>query len=183
MKKQNVIILFLIAGINLGTLRFVQPLSQNLSDLGNALGHRYYLLIWAVSSACLFFFYTWRIMKRCHYPYRFMHVLLVLCCVGMILSVLLPYQPYVYHELSKWHTRLAMLSTIGYVLLFFHLLYYLFFQNVLLFQKGILYYGMIVLFDALLYVLNGGVSTLLEISFPILMSIYLPYLEHQLSST
>lgn len=50
-----------IAGIwiiNLNTLWFVKPLSQNLSHLGNALHMRWYLMLWAASAALYFYVYT-----------------------------------------------------------------------------------------------------------------------------
>ena len=46
-QKSFIIILWLI---NLNTLWFVTPLSQNLSHLGNALHMRWYLILWAASA-------------------------------------------------------------------------------------------------------------------------------------
>lgn len=100
-------------------------------------------------------------------------LLLTLCCLGMVISVLLPYAPYEYAELSKWHTRLAMGSTIVYVLIICHILTYLFTMNLTAFQKAVRPYALLVVFELLLYLLNGGVSTLLEIFFPMAMSVYL----------
>lgn len=159
--------------INLNTLWFVRPLSQNLSHLGNALHMRWYLVLWAASAALYFFIYTRRWMYNIGYHSVPAKLLLTLCCLGMVLSVLLPYAPYEYAELSKWHTRLAMGSTIVYVLIICHILTYLFTMNLTAFQKAVRPYALLVVFELLLYLLNGGVSTLLEIFFPMAMSVYL----------
>lgn len=159
--------------INLNTLWFVQPLSQNLSHLGNALHMRWYLVLWAASAALYFFIYTRRWMYNIGYHSVPAKLLLTLCCLGMVISVLLPYAPYEYAELSKWHTRLAMGSTIVYVLIICHILTYLFTMNLTAFQKAVRPYALLVVFELLLYLLNGGVSTLLEIFFPMAISVYL----------
>ena len=159
--------------INLNTLWFVRPLSQNLSHLGNALHMRWYLVLWAASAALYFFIYTRRWMYNIDYHSVPAKLLLTLCCLGMVISVLLPYAPYEYAELSKWHTRLAMGSTIVYVLIICHILTYLFTMNLTAFQKAVRPYALLVVFELLLYLLNGGVSTLLEIFFPMAMSVYL----------
>ena len=159
--------------INLNTLWFVRPLSQNLSHLGNALHMRWYLVLWAASAALYFFIYTRRWMHNIGYHSVPAKLLLTLCCLGMVISVLLPYAPYEYAELSKWHTRLAMGSTIVYVLIICHIRTYLFTMNLAAFQKAVRPYALLVVFELLLYLLNGGVSTLLEIFFPMAMSVYL----------
>lgn len=165
-----------IAGIwiiNLNTLWFVKPLSQNLSHLGNALHMRWYLILWAASAALYFYVYTRKWMASLEYRNRLGWLVLSLSCLGMVFSVLLPYAPYVHATLSKWHTRLAMGSTILYVLLIFHILCELLTRDVAAFQKVAGPYAMLVVFELLLYLLNGGVSTLLEICFPMTMSLYL----------
>ena len=169
-QKLSIVALWLI---NLNTLWFVRPLSQNLSHLGNALHMRWYLVLWAASAALYFFIYTRRWMYNIGYHSVPAKLLLTLCCLGMVISVLLPYAPYEYAELSKWHTRLAMGSTIVYVLIICHILTYLFTMNLTAFQKAVRPYALLVVFELLLYLLNGGVSTLLEIFFPMAMSVYL----------
>ncbi|MFR6487268.1 MAG: hypothetical protein ACLUQK_07040 [Clostridium sp.] len=101
-QKLSIVALWLI---NLNTLWFVRPLSQNLSHLGNALHMRWYLVLWAASAALYFFIYTRRWMHNIGYHSVPTKLLLTLCCLGMVISVLLPYAPYEYAELSKWHTR------------------------------------------------------------------------------
>ena len=112
-------------------------------------------------------------MASLEYRNRLGWLVLSLSCLGMVFSVLLPYAPYVHAPLSKWHTRLAMGSTILYVLLIFHILCELLTRDIAAFQKVAGPYAMLVVFELLLYLLNGGVSTLLEICFPMTMSLYL----------
>lgn len=165
-----------IAGIwiiNLNTLWFVRPLSENLSHLGNALHMRRYLLLWAASAALYFYVYTRRWMTSIGYCNQLGRLALLLSCLGMVVSVLLPYAPYVHAALSKWHTRLAMGATVLYVLLICHILCELLARDLTDFQRTARPYAVLVVFELLLYLLNGGVSTLLEICFPMAMSIYL----------
>lgn len=159
--------------INVGTYFFVEPLSQNLSDLGNQLGQKNYLILWGVSSAIYFYIYTRFFIKKSQYSNRIGSVLLLLSCCFMILSVLIPYAPYEFPQLSKWHTRIAMWGTVLYVLVFFHILTSCLKTDVLLFHQAFPPYCMLVVFDLLLYLLNGGVSTLLETTFAVGMSFYL----------
>lgn len=71
----------------------------------------------------LFFWYTLKLMQAFRYSSSLGKFCLGVVCIIMIISVCLPYDPIQYPQLSKWHTRLAMWSTIGYVLLFFHFLF------------------------------------------------------------
>lgn len=159
--------------ICLNCLWFVKPLSENLSYLGNGLHMRGYVLLWAITCAICFYVFTMKWIKNIQYTHKAGKILLLLSCLGMVISVCLPYAPYEYVVLSKWHVRLAMLSTTLYILIVFHILYTLQKTNILLFQKAFKPYLYIVIIDLLLYVLYGSVSTLLEISFPMAMVIYL----------
>lgn len=166
----------LLALINLSALCFVHPFSQNLSDLGNSLGHFPLLFLWSSSASLYFFTYTSIFIKKKGVFYPFARFLLFFICLLMILSICIPYDPFQFPIASKWHIRIAMLATISYVLFFFHLLTTLLNYDLFTFQKAFPPYCFLVVFDLLLYLLNGGVSTLLEISFTIGMSLYLYYL-------
>lgn len=176
LKRIQPFFVLMILFINLGTYFFVKPLSQNLSDLGNLIGHKDYLIAWGVSSAVYFYIYTCFFIKKSRYSNRIGSVFLLISCIFMIISVCIPYAPYDLPQLAKWHTRIAMWGTVLYVLVFFHILTSCLKTDVLLFQKGFYPYCMLVVFDLLLYLLNGGVSTLLETSFAVGMSFYLYYM-------
>lgn len=168
-KLQKTLVIMIVF-INLGTLCFVAPLSQNLSDLGNELGHRYYLIIWAASASLYFLFYTYVIMQQSNYKNRLVTLCLCISCIGMLISVLLPYAPHQLPVLAKWHTRTAIASTTLYVLTFYMYLFHLMKKDFLLFQQRCSRFTTLVSFDLLLYLIHGGVSTLLEITFTIGMS-------------
>ena len=162
--------------INLGTFFFVHPLSQNLSDLGNALGHQGYLILWGSSAALYFFIYTAILIKKSSYSHRLGKALLLISCCCMILSVCIPYLPTTFPLLSKWHTRIAMAGTVLYVLVMFHILTESIKTNLVYLHTYFYPYCFLVVFDLLLYLLNGGVSTLLETTFAMGMSCYLYYI-------
>lgn len=174
---------FLIIIINVGTLCFVPPLSANLSDLGNTYGHRIYLLLWAITAALTFFYFTRKLMSFHNYPYRLGIMALYITCFCMILSVALPYLPTQYPILAKWHIRMAMFGTVGYVITFFHYLMYTLTCDTTFYQQYISRYLSLIGFDSLLYLWHGGVSTLLEISFTIFMSILLTHMFTQIKCT
>lgn len=175
--NKKLLCMSVIIAINIGTLCFVAPLKQNLSHLGNALGHKYYLIVWGVSAAAYFYYFTRMLMKKNLYQLTLGKVLLLVACIIMALSVLLPYDPTTYAELSKWHTRLAMWGTILYVAVFYHFLYDLMKKNYSLFTRVMPYYTMLVGFNCLLFTMLG-VNTLMEISFTIIMSILLYFMDH-----
>lgn len=178
MKHIEKMIIIMLLILNLGTLLFVKPLSQNLSDFGNALGHRAYLILLAVSASAYFFIYTSKLMKLTHYTCQLGKIILYVTSVGMVVSVLLPFAPYQYPNLSKWHTRIALLSSIAYLILFFHFLFEAMKKDYSFFYNIIKQYINLVFIDSFLYLVNGGVSALLEVSYSIGMILLLPYTLH-----
>lgn len=156
--------------VNLGTFFFTAPLSQNLSDLGNALGHKTYLIVWGITAALYFFIYTWVFMKKNGYLHPFGYLILTVACIFMAVSVCIPYDPFHAPFFSKWHTQLAIAGTAMYILLFYHILTTIMKKDILRFQSYVRPYTYLVVCDLLIYLLNGGVSTLLETSFTIGMS-------------
>lgn len=165
--------------INLHTLWLVKPLSENLSYLGNALHMHWYLLLWAASAASYFYIYTRQCMKETHYTNRIAQILLPISCMFMVISVIFPYAPYEYALLSKWHVRIAMASTAVYVLIVFHMFISLYMKEPATYQRTLQNYTTIVMFDLLLYLIHGGVSTLMEITFPMAMSVILRHVPTQ----
>ena len=169
--KQFALIFIILC--NVSTLFYVAPLKENLSYLGNELGHKALLITWGCSAAIYFYLYTSHLMKQQHYTWKLGKFLLVVCCIFMCASVLLPYDPIHFPQLSKWHIRIAMWGTSLYVGVFFHFLFDSQKRDIQFFQKNMPFYGMLVAFDLLLFMLYGSVSTLLEISFTIGMAILL----------
>ena len=177
-KKGKIQLLFAlgIVALNLGTFYYCDPLHENLSDLGNKLHHPIYMILWATSISLYLIYYTLTLMKRKNYTNHIGKIACVASCVGMVVAILLPYQPVVYPVLAKWHIRFAMASTIVYALTFLHFLLDVQKKDILFFQDAFPKYLLIALFDCSFFVLNGGVSTVLEVSFCIYMSLYLYYL-------
>ncbi|MGX8850102.1 hypothetical protein [Amedibacillus sp. YH-ame10] len=176
-KKIKLIALILIILCNLGTLFYVAPLKENLSYLGNELGHKFYLILWGASAGLYFYSYTYTFMKRTSYSSKLGKLLLLIACLGMMISVLLPYHPTSYPELSKWHIRIAMWATALYVAVFFHYLFDLMKKDFVLFEKSMSLYGLLVSFDLVLFMVYGSVSSLLEITFTIGMAILLFWMD------
>lgn len=161
---------------NLASLFLASPFTQTLSDLGNTLGYRAYLIIWACSTSIYFYVYTFRLMKKIKYTNKYGKSFLFLACLGIIIAVWIPFYPDEFPISSAWHTNIAILSTITYILVMYHILYVLMQKNYLFFSHAIRYFTALIAMDSLLLLYNGGVNTLLEISFTIGMITLLPYL-------
>ena len=169
---------FIIIAINIYAFFLCDPFHQNISDIGNALHHRGYMILWASSIAIYLYFYTKQLIKKMKVESKMETFFLALCCLGMVASILIPYDPQHHHMLANIHIYASIASTAGYAIVFMHFLSKMFHQNILFFQDAFPKYIIIVLFDCLYYLLNG-VTTLLEASFCIYMSIFLYYLLHK----
>jgi len=118
-------------------------------------------------------------MQSYNYPNKWGKIFLYISTILMVVCILLPYKPFQFPLLSKWHVRLAMFATVIYILVFLHFLCY---QTLHTFNINISYlkfYFVFIFLELLLYILNGGVSTLLETSFALIMSLFLLYLQHK----
>lgn len=166
-------VLIVVLICNVGALFYVAPLRENMSYLGNALGHPLYLFVWGGSAALYFYWYTLQLMHHFSYSYRFGKALLRIACLMMIVSLILPYRPSFLPDFAKWHVRIAMWGTILYIFLFFHVLFDIMKKDYPFYKRYISYYYSLILLDTFLFVFYGSVSTLLEISFTIGMSIIL----------
>ena len=156
---------------------------QNMSDLGNSLFHPFLMILWASSAALYFGYYTKIIVDQFDKENKRLKRILYLVCFLMILSVFIPYAPVQLPILAKWHVRCAMIATIGYVLVFFYVMYEIQKKDIALFQMILHPYLILVAFEAYLYILLGGVTTLMEASFTIIMSYYLYYIIKKLKIT
>lgn len=168
----------IIIFLNLYVYTLIPPLSENMSNLGNKFQHPIYLLIWSLSIATFFLIHTKKLMHSYYYPYRWGKVFLYISIVLMVVCVLLPYQPLQFPLLSKWHVRLAMYSTTTYIIIFLHFLCYQTLHTLNMNISFLKFYFVFIFLELLLYILNGSVSTLLETSFALIMSLFLLYLNH-----
>ena len=161
--------------INIVSFFLCDPFHQNISDIGNELNHRGFMILWASSIACYLYIYTKKLMIKKGYQSKTGMTFLSLCCIGMVVSILIPYDPIHHHTLANLHIYASIASTAGYAIVFLHLLSKIFHSDILFFQDAFSKYMIIIVFDCLYYLLNG-VTTLLETSFCIYMSIFLYYL-------
>lgn len=163
--------------INLYALFLADPILENISYISNALHHYVYGYIWAGSCALYLLIYTKRFMNKLHYRNAFGKFALYLSCLGMFLSVVIPYSPEIKPFLADVHIQLSMCATLLYVIGFFHVLYLSYFREPMLILKLLPFYTCIVGSCGFLFLLLGSVSTLLEIIFVITMGLFLYYCE------
>ena len=164
------LLFFALIVYNLSTFIWIAPLQENLSLLADGTPAQLFLIIWGTSTSLFFYYYTHQLMKHFHYPYRFLRHCLLLSCLSMALSVFLPYDVANFPILSKWHVRLAMLGVASYLLLFFHLLTDIMKKDYAFYTKSMSYYTTLVVLEALLFLLYGSVTALLEVSFITIMA-------------
>lgn len=162
--------------LNINALYLANPLYENISHIANVSMHPVFVFVWASSFSIYLLLYTPPITKRFAYSSTLGIFLYRCACVGMIISILIPYMPDNYPFLSNLHISLSMTSTLLYVVCFLHILYKGFFYNTILVQRLLPMYIAIVGCCALLYLLLGCVSTLLEVCFVISMCWYFLYI-------
>lgn len=168
-----------VVALSLGAFFFIPPLSENMSALGNAYQHPFYLFLWALACASFFFLHTRSLLQAYTYPYPYVRILLAGCALAMLFSVILPFQPDRFPELSKWHVRIAMAGCIGYLLLTTHIFCYLCMYRAALSISVLRFFLLFVFLEILLYIVNGGVSMLMETSFSLIMSSLLLYIRRK----
>ncbi|MCH1941552.1 hypothetical protein [Holdemania massiliensis] len=135
------------------------PLTTNLSWVGNGLGYRYLILIWAVSGALIFrmmiqdlaqaFKLCW---KRC-YDLTFLF---------MILSMVFPYLPETLPFVSQLHIFISNLAFIALNVLILGVFYQGQQRRWQLGRWGIEVTSVILIFCALLYIRFLSINSLLE---------------------
>lgn len=143
------------------------PLTTNLSWVGNGLGYRYLILIWAVSGALIFrmmirdlaqaFNVCW---KRC-YDLTFLF---------MILSMVFPYLPETLPFLAHLHILISNLAFIALNVLILSVFYQGQQRRWQLGRWGIEVTSVILIFCALLYIRFLSINSLLEMFYTAAMA-------------
>ena len=101
-----------------------------------------------------------------------------ICCCGMILSVLLPYDPQGWFTISKWHVRVAMFSSGGYALLVFCFLFAGVSCGYQQLRPFLFVYLLLCFVSLYSFATHGGVTSFTEISYSISMGFFLYYLRY-----
>ena len=151
---------------------------ENLSSMGNFTTSHIFLIIWAFITSSYLYIYTKQLFQQYKYLTKRKAMLLCICCITMISSVCLPYLPQQYPIASKWHVRLAIFSSISYVLLFYQFLIYCSYTAYPSAKRHLIFFSYFIMSELSIYFIFHGVSTLMELSFSFIMSIYLYSLRH-----
>lgn len=164
--------LSLIIACNCYVLTQLSWTQENLSYF-SVLHQQWILTAWGILTAAYFLVYT----RQCFQNTRFhsYDILLYLSTFGMMLSVIIPYQPAVYPMLADIHIVLSYVSTVIYagVLMLWH--YHLFFYYPKRFQKNMPLFVLICIFCLLMYATYGCVNTLMETCFSAGISVLLTW--------
>ncbi len=158
---------------NLPSLFMCDPLYENMTHIAYAKHHFFYVVLWSISCALTLFISTRQFMHLLEYKKKSTDILLLLVCTLMIISVCIPYDNHSLTWLDKLHVRLAMIATIGYILLFFYLLVKNYYLHYSIIAPMFRYYCMMITCLSILFLVLGSVSLLVEISFVMGMSILL----------
>lgn len=155
---------------------------ENLSSMGNFTTSHIFLIIWACITSSYLYMYTKQVFQQYKYLTKRKTLILCICCIIMISSVCLPYLPQQFPITAKWHVRLAMLGSISYIILFYHFLTYCLYTSYSFAKQHLVFFTYFIIIELSIYLILNGVSTLMEVSFSFIMSIYLYYLTHSSSS-
>lgn len=151
--------------VNLIIAQYTDYFTENYSFVGNELHHPMILYIWGSLCGIYFYITTKTIMEKMNYRLKNGHLLLALCCIGMVLSVYVPYLPDNFPIIGQIHIYLSIVSTVGYVLLFFHILLEFAYVNYEIYKKYYSLYASLVGCCLLIMILFGGVNTIMEFVF------------------
>lgn len=94
--------------INLPILFWIDPTYDNLSYIGNQLGHFFYLMLWALSSVFGLYFFSKQIWQQERISYN--PIVHALICLGMPVSCLIPYSTSLPGWVNDLHIWLAIAS-------------------------------------------------------------------------
>lgn len=159
--------------INLPILFWIDPTYDNLSYIGNQLGHFPYLILWALSSVIGMYFFSKQIWQQKQIRYN--SSLHRIICLGMPLSCLIPYSASLPGWINDMHIWLAILSVslfiLEWVLTLFSPQYttdrsYHHFLDQLLIVFGMCFCS---------FAVFGHINGLCEMSFSILVNIFLAH--------
>ena len=172
-RLQWVFAFVLLPAVNLMACFYTNIFYQNQTYIGNELGHSLYLFLWGSSNACYFFVMSRKCMHRYPCLNQGYEKLLAVLCIMMALSVLIPYYPQTLFQLSKWHVRLAMISSAGFAILFFYFLFMGTMHGYGQFQHYLFYYMLICMVSLCGFASTGGVTSFTEITFSVGMGFLL----------
>lgn len=178
-KRLHACIAFLILPIiNLWALFYTDIFVNNQTYIGNELQHPLYLFVWGTINALYFWSMTTACLKR--YPCMPAHAtwIINICCSAMILSTLLPYDPQGWVTISKWHVRIAMLSSGGYALFLFWFLFTAVSCGYRQLQASLFFYLLLCFISLYSFALHGGVTSFTEISYSIGTGFFLYHLRY-----
>lgn len=162
---QGICAILLLPAINLIASAKANFFYENYSYVGNALEHPYIIYLWATLCGLYFYFSTRKAMKHTLYTNKIGRFLLLISCLGMPLSVYLPYNPELYPIISQLHIYLSIAATVIYTLVFYHFLYDLLYKNYTLFQVYNAWFSCIVIICLIMFMFYGCVNSFMEALF------------------
>lgn len=176
MKTQKKWFFFLHYGIvnlllNLYPFFIIHVSYENQSHIGNALHQPIYLILWAISSAYGFYYYSKILWEHYHIPYhKKIHLIL---CGGLVLSCIIPYSNDLFFLINDLHVWIAVLCTVGVSLEWLRILFHPILNFDSFFRK---FYFLLLLFfsiSAMLFFIYGSVNSLCEITFSFFVNLIL----------
>lgn len=115
-KKSYVYLHFLIINPLLNILPFfwIVVSYDNQSYIGNQLGHTIYLVLWAISSALGFYFYSKHIWNKYRiYYHKHLHKII---CLAMCISCIIPYSDTLAFWINDLHVWIAVAAVFLFIL-------------------------------------------------------------------
>lgn len=162
--------------VNFLIARYTDFFTENYSYVGNDLQHSLLLYIWGFMCGVYFFVTTKTIMEKINYKMKYGLPILTVSCLGMILSVYIPYLPDIAPLIGELHIYVSIFSTVSYVLLFFHILLQFVYKNYEIYKMYYPIYATLIGFCLLTMILFGGVNTIMEFTFSCGQAILLSHL-------
>lgn len=164
---------FLLPVLNLYALSMTDIFLNNQTYIGNELGHPFYLLLWGICNAVYFLFMALHCFNRYPCIPSFFHKIVIILCMCMVLSIILPYDPVSCAISSKWHVRIAMLASVGYAVVIFIFLYMSLLQGYVELRSYFFIYLFLCFICIYGFALHGAVTSFTEITYSMGMGFFL----------
>lgn len=166
--------------VNIALASYTNLITENYSYVGNDLQHSYLFYIWGILCGIYFYITTKTVIKKMGYTMKYGIPILRASCLGMMLSVFIPYLPSTFPMIGEIHIYISILATVSYVLLFFHILLEFVYKRYDLYKIYYPLYATMVGFCLLTMILFGGVNSIMEFTFSCGQAILLTNLVTQL---
>ncbi len=164
---------FILPALGIYLSSFANIFYENISYIGNIIGHQYLMYLWGCLSISYFYFMNYSLLKKIQVLPVQWNYLLFSSCILMIISILLPYHPELYPFLSQCHIYTAFIGTIPFIFITFFILFQLTLSHKKIFRYLFFIFQSLLFICIFIIFYYGMINSLVEILFSSITAILL----------